>query len=131
MGDRGNIYVKQNGGKDAGIYLYGHWSGYQIPVLLRDALKRGEERWGDEQYLTRVIFDGLRGDDDGLTGFGISTYPCDNERKLLVVDAESQTVSVAEFPWTDGGQVAALTFKQYIALSDKKAREFRDGPEEE
>ena len=51
MGDRGQILIK-----DSGVYLYTHWCGYELQGVLKTALERGEERWDDPEYLTRIIF---------------------------------------------------------------------------
>lgn len=119
MGDRANIVVAQNGGR---IYLYSHWSGYRLPVDLRDALKR-HERWDDETYLTRIIFDqmtaGCHGEPDG---FGIGVALEDNEYNFLVVNCGAQTVT-AEVP---GGEVLGMvTFDAYASLTDDEADAFR------
>jgi hypothetical protein len=119
MGDRANIVVEQNGGR---IYLYSHWGGYQLPVVLRDALKRGE-RWDDDTYLTRIIFDqmteGLHGE---ATGFGIGVYLSDNEYNILVVDPKSQTVTAE----VEGGEaLGSARFDAYASFTDDGADAFR------
>lgn len=117
MGDRGNIVIRQHGNEGDGklIYVYTHWHGYKLPKLLQDALKR-KERWADESYLTRIIVSEIIkavGINDP-TGCGISTYLCDNEYPLLVVDSEEGTVSV----WNEDLEVefAKLTFDEYCEL---------------
>lgn len=78
MGDRGNIVVtEEDGGK---IYLYSHWTGSDLPGIVARALDRGRDRWGDEPYLTRILFSQMLMEGHGLedtTGFGISTYEGD------------------------------------------------------
>ena len=91
MGDRGNIAVQESAGQR--VYLYGHWSGYDMPELLRASLVRGKERWDDPQYLARVIFcDLVRGQEQGLTGFGITSRIHNNEYPVIVVDCEKQEI---------------------------------------
>lgn len=41
MGDRANAYV--HAGEEAGVYLYTHWSGTELPGVVRDAL--ASPRW--------------------------------------------------------------------------------------
>ena len=100
MGDRGNIVIRQSAGgpgastADSYLYLYTHWGGSDLPEILQAALKRGQERWDDEPYLARIIFQEMLGGDDGLTGFGISTHVGDNEHDFLLVDCGEQTVAV-------------------------------------
>lgn len=88
MGDRANIIV--DGEYTDPVFLYTHWRGYATPGILQAALSRGRGRWGDTSYLTRIIFCELIGKDtDGLTGFGISTRICDNNRPLLYLSDSS------------------------------------------
>jgi hypothetical protein len=119
MGDRANIVVEQDGGR---IYLYSHWTGYQLPVVLRDALKRGE-RWDDDTYLTRIIFDQMTDGRHGeTTGFGIGVYLSDNEYNILVVDPKAQTV-IAE---VEGGErLGSVGFDAYALFTDDEADAFR------
>jgi len=53
MGDRANVRIKDSGGT---FHLYTHWSGTELPETVRQALLRGKDRWDDEQYLSRIIF---------------------------------------------------------------------------
>jgi len=95
MGNRGNICMEEGDGKK--IYFYGHWSGDGLFKILQSALKRGHSRWSDEQYLSRIIFcEMVKGDEQNLSGFGISTYVGDNEHPILVVNSSKQTVSIEE-----------------------------------
>lgn len=119
MGDRANIYMVQNDGKDAGLYFYTHWSGSELPETLQLALKQGKDRWNDEQYLGRIIFCTMVGSDKGNTGFGITTYLCDGGYKLLVVNAEKQTVGVSA-SWDSIEVVKSWTFDEYVALDFSK-----------
>lgn len=98
MGDRGTIVVLQHGrseGPDGALFFYTHWSGTEIPQTLAAALDRGRDRWGDESYLARIIFNQLTaGVEMETTGYGITTYFCETEHPIPVVDAYAQTVSV-------------------------------------
>ena len=86
MGDRGNI-VLMYPERDEGIFLYTHWAGSDLERTLAMALERGHSRWGDPDYLARVIFcEMIRGDVTGLTGYGIGLAPSDNGHPYLVVD---------------------------------------------
>lgn len=106
MGDRANVFVKQYKG---GVYLYTHWSGSELPAILQSALKR-KERWDDEQYLPGIIFcEMVKGQEDGETGYGISSRVGDGDDRILVVDVEKQEVSVK-------GSVT-LSFDAYCQLT--------------
>ena len=89
MGDRGNIEIRQgyqaaDGSRDeASVFLYTHWRGSEVPAILADALVKAGGRAGDQAYLTRIVFDQMRGDDNGTTNFGIALgYPPDNEHPI-------------------------------------------------
>lgn len=115
MGDRGNIFV--NGGSYGNTYLYSHWSGYELPLVLKKALAR-KARWDDSPYLTRIIFDAMtEGQQGAETGYGISAEMGDNSHKIVLVNVDAQRVG-----FVDEGQEAThegdITFTDYIALSD-------------
>lgn len=95
MGDRANIVVLQPVDEGA-IYVYSPWDGLEgMFAKLQKALRR-KHRWGDPSYLCRIIIaEVIRNDLDDETGYGISTYLCDNEHPLLVVNAEANTVSLS------------------------------------
>lgn len=117
MGDRANIVLKQN---NQAIYLYTHWSGYELPETLRKGLVKGRSRWDDETYLGRVLFQEMIGTDNGVTGFGIGVYPPDNEYPYLVVDSANQMVMVhdSNLPLRSDGTwttpVRVLDFEEYV-----------------
>lgn len=98
MGDRSNIVVEQHNGER--IFLYGHWLGADAINVVRDVLARGE-RWGDESYLTRMLFNKLTaGDEEGSTGYGIATYMVDNDGyPLIVLRPNEQTVVLEKVDW--------------------------------
>ena len=92
MGDRANIVVK---GSNEQIVLYTHWNGTELPAVLQDALNRGEDRWNDFQYLTRIIFSEMIQDDIlENTGYGITTTVWDGEDSIITVDVDNQTVTL-------------------------------------
>src|SRR5260221_3811715 len=121
MGDRANIAVQSRGER---VYFYTHWSGSDVPEIVRSALERNE-RWDDPSYLARIIFCRLvRGDETGETGYGISTKPGDNQHPIFVVDCGTKTVNVQpdrrkEFGHCHVRGVAkAMTFGDYAALEE-------------
>ena len=79
MGCRGNIeIIHPKLGVDSGevsIFLYTHWGGETVCQDLAQALDDGRSRWSDPDYLTRIIFNQLQGDNRDLTGFGIGIHP--------------------------------------------------------
>jgi hypothetical protein len=120
MGDRGNIVIKQHGHKDdtSYLYFYTHYSGSDMPETVQNALKRGKERWDDEQYLARIIFCELIKDDvSGLSGAGISTYMGDNEHDFIVVDAEKQTISRVKEGDPGATPKKSWSFEQFLKVN--------------
>lgn len=92
MGDRGNIKLVGELNFPREAYLYTHWGGSDMKQILAEALEKSRSRWDDGSYLARVIFQTLIGKDDGVTGFGLSTEPGDNEHPFLVVDVDANQV---------------------------------------
>ena len=99
MGDRSNIVIQESNGNR--IYLYGHWMGEDSIRVVREVLSR-RDRWNDESYLARMLFEKMiQGNVDSSTGFGISTYMCDNEYPLIVLEPATQTAVLEEYGWGD------------------------------
>ena len=118
MGDRGNIVIEKDGDHfESPIFFYTHWTGSDIKETLQSALIKGESRWDDPQYLSRVIFCGLVGNDDGITGYGITTCLCDNEHNLLCVNMKDKTVTERKpNKAADGEMVQKWTFEDYVKV---------------
>jgi hypothetical protein len=122
MGDRGNIYfVDQHRGKERlGMYMYSHWGGAVIPSVVEAALRRGRERWGDSQYLARIVFCELIKDDlMETTGYGLSTRIGDNEHAIVRVDDVDQTVAVCE-PGTEQGSskpIGSWSYEEFLKVA--------------
>lgn len=103
MGDRRNIIITEQMGMP-GVAIYTHWSGSDAPELLADALNspQARGRYGDEGYLTRIIFDQMSADDHlHETGWGIypsidgKSSPCEDSQGYdLIVETSSQTVGM-------------------------------------
>jgi hypothetical protein len=102
VGDRANIFLVDRRHDEktdlvSGIYLYTHWSGYNWPEALREALLEGKGRWGDEAYLARIITSHVFADIHGSeTGGGISTVLGDNSYPITVCDLVLSEVSFAD-----------------------------------
>jgi hypothetical protein len=116
MGDRGNIFVKN--GDEKGVYLYSHWGGSELPIILKQALSR-QIRWGDASYLTRIIFDEMTRDRQGEElGFGISAVLTDNEHPIVVVDTERQVAFFMEVYVLGMAPTQEIPFREYILMDD-------------
>jgi hypothetical protein len=120
VGDRGNIFFVDAHGKQlGGLYMYSHWAGSTIWKVVRSALERGRERWGDPQYLARIMFCELVRDsvlDD--TGYGLGTSIGDNGHAIVRVDDDDSRVSFhvpgKERSPSDRG-TASWSYEQYLA----------------
>lgn len=100
MGDRANIFVVDND-PTRGIYLYTHWNGHRWPEALRKALDspQARDRWDDPAYLTRIVATQVFADlGASSTGGGISTWMCDSNRPVIVLDVVKGTVAFANHP---------------------------------
>jgi hypothetical protein len=122
MGDRANIFIVDQPVKEGeevhGIYYYTHWSGEEWPERLRQALVAGKGRWGDDQYLNRIIASRIFSDiHDEETGGGISTVIGDNGHPIIVCNTAADTVSFAPEGSEANSETwyGTKTFEQYVA----------------
>ncbi len=120
MGDRANIVIREAGAPD--LFYYTHWSGQEWPEALRQALNAGRGRWGDSQYLNRIIAREVFADLDGDTGGGISTVVGDNGYDFLVLRHDGLAGTVYTVPEGEGdvpiGKV--FTFSEYVDLTEAR-----------
>ncbi|TXH40541.1 MAG: hypothetical protein E6Q97_39410 [Desulfurellales bacterium] len=113
MGDRGNIKC----GVEKSVWIYSHWHGSSLPVVLQKALNDGRKRWGDESYLNRIIAQAVMDlDPCRLEWVGISPEMTDNEHHILEVDHDSQRVRVLS--GDDGGRrvLREWDFAEYVRM---------------
>jgi hypothetical protein len=99
MGERGNICVRQ---RDGEVWFYTHWYGNQTFKAVCNALAK-RERWDDESYLARIIFDSLLAlspQRDETTGFGIGLYEMDPNYPPVYVDVGRKLVIKDGLQWT-------------------------------
>lgn len=106
------------------MFLYSHWDGYELPETLRSALVRGRGRWSDESYLARIVFcEMVAGDQQGDTGYGISTRLTDNGYDLLVFK-NARVYVVPESDYVERGLVdlprfPSISFEEYVAAPSR------------
>jgi hypothetical protein len=91
MGCRGQVKIKDDCGNGS-VYLYTHWGAEELKEDVALVLARGK-RWDDCEYLARMIFDQMKGNDFGSTGFGIGTSEHGDIEELIMIDCENQQVS--------------------------------------
>lgn len=106
MGDRATFVIEQNEATPDSpasvLYLYGHWAGDGMMSNLAHALDaaKGRIEMDDEVYATRIIISYLINDDwRSETGWGISTYFCDSEHSVPVVNLTNKTVRLLPHKW--------------------------------
>lgn len=98
MGDRATFVFEQEDGN--AIYLYGHWAGEGMLATLADALIAAHPRWNDETYATRIAISNMIGVDwVEETGWGLSTYFCDSEHSVPVINFKNKTVKLIPHSW--------------------------------
>ena len=94
MGDRSNVVIYTNGRSNPPVCLYSHWGGDMLATV-GAALKRGRDRWSDGEYLARIVFCEMVGNDTrSTTGYGIGTA-CNGDlnNPVLVLDPDAQTAT--------------------------------------
>ncbi len=91
MGDRGQVKIK-----DTGVYLYTHWGASELREAVAAALAKAPGRWDDEEYLARIIFDAMKGDNTGETGFGIGTSEHGDVWRVVEVDCGARMVRIRD-----------------------------------
>lgn len=115
MGDRANVKIEY-GSDEASVYLYTHWVGCELPFIVQNALssKAGRNHWNNPAYLARIVFGAMVKYDIGdETGFGIASYPPDNEHLFIVL----RTDQIIRFEDYRGRMLASWTFEEYVALA--------------
>lgn len=110
MGDRAQVKVGQ-------VYLYTHWSGTKLLETVKRALAK-RWRWTDEEYLARIVFQEMLGNDRGETGFGIGIgQHGDIEHPLIVLDCDAQVCTL----WhPDGPVLTGGSFEELLADADER-----------
>lgn len=115
MGDRANVKIID--GLNPPVFLYTHWSGSELPEVVRQALAR-RQRWDDAPYLTRIIFcEMVKGHEAYETGFGISGSICDNEHPIMVVDVPRQQVRLESEEGEPQPDTRPLSFDDFVKLA--------------
>lgn len=100
MGDRGQVRLKSRSLPD--LYFYSHWGATDLPWVVAQGLERGKSRWGDDEYLNRIIFSEIiKNDVLGETGFGIGTILHGDVWKVVEIDHEKQTARVLELEYPE------------------------------
>lgn len=112
MGDRAQVVITDNDELEGAVWLYSHWGGTNLPRVVQSALKR-QERWNDSEYLARIVFQEMIGDDKSATGYGIGTSEHgDGEHPVLILNASSMIIKAVR-------DRHHMPFKSFIELEPK------------
>ena len=121
MGDRVTYVFEQN--NTSPIFLYGHWAGENMMARLADAIVFAWDRiqMKDEPYATRMMISHLIGDEwTQETGWGITTYFCESEHSIPVINVRNKTVKLLPLhPWTQTFDINAepkftMSMRQFL-----------------
>ena len=120
MGDRATFVFDQENSNP--IFLYGHWAGEGMMAALADAIVFAWDRiqMDDEPYATRMMISHLIGDEwTQETGWGISTYFCDSEHSVPVINVHRKTVKLIPHSWDKKFDINAepkfvMGFQQFL-----------------
>jgi hypothetical protein len=124
MGDRATFVIEQE--NDSAIYLYGHNAGYEMLSEFAKALDHALYRINaqDEVYATRQIVSYMtRNDTLSEYGWGLSTYFCDSEHSVPVLNVKSKTVKLLPHRWDTQFDLHATP--DFIMPVDAFIRKFR------
>ena len=85
---------------DGSIFIYSHWTGYEMPETAKQAIKTARPRWDDEPYANRIIIDQLtKPGRDAETGFGIMLKPdaedsYNNDEPSVIINIIKRTLTI-------------------------------------
>ena len=113
MGCRGQVKIKDNYG-DGSVYLYTHWGAEELKEDVALALAR-RKRWTDSEYLARIIFDQMKGNDVGHLSFGIGTSEQGGIEELITIDTKKQEISWWEnYGCGENSEWECCSFEEYV-----------------
>ena len=100
MGDRGQVRLISKGQPD--LYFYSHWGATDLPWVVAQGLERGNPRWGDDEYLNRIIFcEMVKNDLLEETGFGIGTSLHGDVWRVVEIDHDKRIARVLEYQYPE------------------------------
>ena len=109
MGAQGNICIMNLDNKKY-KYIYTHYLGDELPILLKRALSQTRGYWDDWSYLIAAIgYEILRRAEYTSSGFGLSEFPFNSSQEIIFVDITNQVIIVGS---------TSLTFDDYIKQDD-------------
>ena len=105
MGDRGQVHIK-----DEEVWLYTHGGATDLIETVRTALEK-KWRWDDPEYLARIIFDEMVGDNQGNeTGYGIGGGQHGDVWRIITLDCGVNKITVED----NGEKTLEQSFNDFI-----------------
>lgn len=129
MGDRASLGViatwpTRTGVERTALYAYTHWKGDELPERVRQAIQRARPRYGNPQYMCRILYDAVVLEPATLDGYGLGARPLDTEhnRPVLVVDLDARTVGVAALDRTSNlpAVTRAISWADYVGRQPRR-----------
>ena len=112
MGCRGQVKIRDDFGVGS-VYLYTHWGAEELKEDVALALAR-RKRWTESEYIARMIFDQMKGNDLGHLSFGIGTREHGDIEQLITIDCKNQQVSWWENKWGEDLTWECCSFEEYV-----------------
>lgn len=107
MGARAQVRIQMDSSES--VYLYTHWGAPSLDTDVREALRKGQDRWDDPEYLARIVFQEMLHGDNGNTGYGIGTSE-HGDIEYLITLTENQIVKIGEDEYS---------FKEFITMKNE------------
>jgi hypothetical protein len=113
MGDRSQVVIKSG---EERVYLYSHWGGSDVYKSAARALDKAPDRHSDSEYLARIVFQEMIGENTGTTGFGIGVSKhLDTEHPFLVLDCDAEEAYFEPAPYGKEFPEGRMKFPDFSA----------------
>jgi len=122
MGDRAQVHIK-----DVKVWLYTHWGKSTLVEDVKRALAK-RLRWNDPEYLARIIFEEMVGDQTGTeTGFGIGCAQHGDVWDYIEINCKDQIVSIVETKYdsetNEINSIDACSFEEFVSRTELQEEE--------
>ena len=109
MGAQGNTCIMNLDNKKY-KYIYTHYLGDELPILLKRALSQTRGYWDDWSYLIAAIgYEILRRAEYTSSGFGLAEYPFNTSQEIIFIDVNNWIITIGSH---------SLSFGEYIEQDD-------------
>ncbi len=105
MSSQGNVCVMDLNNKKY-KYIYTHYLGDELPVILKKALSPIKKHWSDMNYvIASICYDILKAAHFNFGSCDLSEFPFNSSQEIIFVDITNQVIIVGS---------TSLTFDDYI-----------------